>query len=99
MDLCCDQAPSSAFSPLNRDNPLNRDTLNRDTTVVVLVAYIHKSQKEPSPLTQFTITIENSNTTKYSTAVEKKERGKKARLKKYRGHFALLASFYAPYET
>ena len=33
MDLWCDQAPSQAFSPLNRDNPLNRDTLNRDTTV------------------------------------------------------------------
>ena len=34
MDLWCDQAPSPAFSPLNRDNPLNRDTLNRDTTVL-----------------------------------------------------------------
>ena len=63
------------------------------------LSYRHKSQKEPSPLTQFTITIENSNTSKYSTAVEKKERGKKTRLKKYRGHFALLASFYAPFKT
>ena len=27
MDLECDEAPSQAFSPLNRDNPLNRDTL------------------------------------------------------------------------
>ena len=35
MDLWCDQAPSPAFSPLNRDNPLNRDTLNRDTTVIM----------------------------------------------------------------
>ena len=45
----------------------------------------HKSQKEPSPLTQFTITIENSNTSKYSTAVEKKERGKKQGLKSIEG--------------
>ena len=37
MDLWCDQAPSLAFSPLNRDNPLNRDTLNRDTTVFTVL--------------------------------------------------------------
>ena len=36
--------------------------------------YGHNRQKEPSSLTQFTIAIENSNTSKYSTAVEKKER-------------------------
>ena len=66
---------------------------------MTLWTYYHKSIKGPSPLTWFTITIENSNTSKYSTAVEKKEREKKTRLKLYRGHFALLASFYAPYET
>ena len=36
----------------------------------------HKSIKGPSPLTWFTITIENSNTSKYSTG-EKGERGKR----------------------
>ena len=38
---------------------------------------VHKSIKGPSSLTWFTITIENSNTSKYSTAVAKKERGKR----------------------
>merc|ERR1712079_406807 len=36
----------------------------------------HESIKGPSPLTWFTITIENSNTSKYSTG-EKGERGKR----------------------
>ena len=34
----------------------------------------HARQKGLSSLTQFTIAIENSNTSKYSTAVAKKER-------------------------
>ena len=34
----------------------------------------HIRQKRPSSLTRFTITIENSNMSKYSTAVAKKER-------------------------
>ena len=38
VDLWCDQAPSPVFSPLNRDNPLNRDTLNWDTTVLITQA-------------------------------------------------------------
>ena len=59
----------------------------------------HKSIKGPSSLTGFTITIEDSNMSKYSTAVEKKERGKKTMLKLYRGHFALVASFYAPFKA
>ena len=41
-----------------------------------LIASKHKSIKGPSPLTWFTITIENSNTSKYSTG-EKGERGKR----------------------
>ena len=39
-----------------------------------LMRYVHARQKGPSSLTKFTITIENSNTSKYSTAVAKKER-------------------------
>ena len=40
----------------------------------ILQHHWHMSQKGPSSLTQFTIKIENSNTSKYSTAVAKKER-------------------------
>ena len=39
-----------------------------------LIPWDHMSQKGPSSLTQFAIKIENSNTSKYSTAVAKKER-------------------------
>ena len=45
MDLCSDQAPSPAFSPINRDNPLNRDTLNRDTTVLYVSLYFFKEKQ------------------------------------------------------
>ena len=53
----------------------------------------HKSIKGPSSLTWFTITIENSNTSKYGTAVAKKEKEGKENNAFYRGHFPLLASF------
>ena len=39
-----------------------------------MIDYDHARLKGPSSLTQFTITIENSNTSKYSTAKAKKER-------------------------
>ena len=54
---------------------------------------IHISQKGPSSLTQFTITIKNSNTTKNSTAVEKIEREREKTMLNYRGHFVLVTSF------
>ena len=53
----------------------------------------HARQKGPSSLTQFTITIENSNMSKYSTAVEKKREREKKTMFVYRGHFVLDASF------
>ena len=53
----------------------------------------HMRQKRPSSLTWFTITIENSNTSKYSCS-KKGERGKRKQcLFIDRGHFALVASF------
>ena len=54
---------------------------------------MHKSIKGPSSLTWFTITIENSNTSKYGTAVAKKEKEGKENNAFYRGHFPLLATF------
>ena len=45
-------------------------------THTALTSLLHKSIKGPSSLTWFTITIENSNTSKYSTG-EKGERGKR----------------------
>lgn len=43
-------------------------------TKYLIVPFTHMSQKGQSSLTLFTIKIENSNTSKYSTAVAKKER-------------------------
>ena len=51
----------------------------------------HNRQKRPSSLTQFTIAIEKSNMSKYSSAVAKKEEREKKTMLVYRGHFALDA--------
>ena len=40
------------------------------------IRHHHKKQKGPSSLTQFTITIENSHTSKYSTVGWKRREGK-----------------------
>ena len=55
--------------------------------------FSHKLIKGPSSLTWFTITIENSNMNKYSSAVAKKEREGKKTMLVYRGHFALEDAF------
>ena len=53
---------------------LGQRKLSKITIANLELPRAHKSIKRPSPLTRFTITIENSNMSKYSTAVAKKER-------------------------
>ena len=55
-------------------NQFDRIRVQEGSPVLIFSSPKHTRQKGPSSLTQFTVTIENSNTSKYSTAVEKKVR-------------------------
>ena len=95
--MLADNGSTVVPSQTDHDNQTHEPSKAEKSKGVILdsVAELHtthKSIKGPSSLTRFTLTIENSNTSKYSTAVAKKEREGKENnaMLVYREHFALV---------
>ena len=62
-------------------------------------AFLPQVTKGAEPLNPFSFAIEKRNPSKYSSTVTKKGEREKKTMLVYRGRFALLASFYAPFKT
>ena len=76
--------------------PLRHTTLMRRQSLCTLSSQVTKGAE---PLNPFSFAIEKRNPSKYSSTVTKKGEREKKTMLVYRGRFALLASFYAPFKT